>query len=109
MPRSKVVTINGKQITVKEHKIKELREEVIPKLSIVMDAQELAGKGIKDMVPVFEAKIAELFPEVTEADVDESYPSEVEALIEAWVEVNFTGLKKIYKPLLSLAQMGIAK
>jgi len=109
MPRSKIVTINGKQITVKEHKIKELREEIIPKITAVLDTQEIASKGIKDLVPIFESKIVEFFPKVTEADIDESYPSEIEALIEAWVEVNFTGLKKLYRPLLSLAQMGMVK
>lgn len=109
MPRSKVVTVNGKQITVKEYKIKELREDFLPKLASVLDMQELAGKEMKDLVPLFESKLAEFFPELTEADIEESYPSEIEALIEALIEVNFTGLKKIYQPLLSLARAGLAR
>jgi len=106
MPRNKTVTINGKQVTVREHKIKELREDIIPKLSSFMDMQKLAGKEIKDIIPFFEARLAEFFPEITEADIDEAYPSEIEALLETWIDVNFFGLKKIYKPVLSLAQMG---
>jgi hypothetical protein len=106
MPRNKTVTINGKQVIVREHKIKELRENIIPKLSSFMDMQELAGKEIKDIIPLFEARLADFFPEITEADIDEAYPSEIEALLEAWIDVNFFGLKKIYKPVLSLARMG---
>lgn len=105
MPRNKTVTINGKQVTVKEHKIKELREDVIPKLSSFIDMQELTGKDIKDIIPLFEARLAEFFPEITEADIDEAYPSEIENLLETWIDVNFFGLKKIYKPVLSLARM----
>jgi hypothetical protein len=64
------------------------------------------GMNITEIIPVFEDKLVEFFPELTPADIEESYPSEIEALVEAWIAVNFTGLKKIFKPLLSLAQMG---
>ena len=109
MPRSKVVTVNGKTITVKESKIRELRDDVMPKLTGSISAEELAGKEIKDIVPFLMSKITEIFPEVTEADIEESYMSELEALIEAWVNVNFTGIKRIYKPALALIKMASVK
>jgi len=109
MPRSKIVTVNGKSITIKESKIKELKEDVIPRLSGITDSKGLAGKEVKDIIPILESKLVEFFPEITEADIEEAYPSEIEALVEAWIEVNFTGLKKIYRPVLALAKMGLAK
>lgn len=109
MPRSQLVTINGKKITVKEFKIRELREDVLPKLSNIVDVKDMEVKETKDLIPVFESKLTEIFPEITEADIEESYPSEIEALIEAWVNVNFTGLKKLYRPVLALAKMGLTK
>jgi len=33
--------------------------------------------------------------------------SEIEALLEAFVDVNFLGLKKLVKPMLTLAQSGL--
>ena len=109
MPRTETVTVNGKKITVKECKIRELKEDIFPKLTSVMDTEDLAGKEVKDLIPVFISKITEIFPEITEADIEESYPSEIEALIEAWVNVNFTGLKKLAKQVLVLIKMGLAK
>lgn len=109
MPRSKVVTVNGKQVNVKEYKIRELREDVLPRLTSAMDnmkIEEIATKNLGDVIPILEGKLVEFFPELTEADIDEAYPSEIEALIEAWVDVNFTGLKRIYRPVLALAKMG---
>lgn len=109
MPRSKTVTVNGKQINVKEYKVRELREDVLPKITDLLDGEKLGSKELPDLVPLLESKLVELFPGLTEADIEESYSSEIEALIEAWVDVNFTGLKKVYRPLLSFAQMGTVK
>lgn len=110
MPRSQVVTVNGKQITVKELKIRELREEVLPKIDGLFSGEDLKGKEAKDVFHLFEAKLTEFFPELTEADIEESYPSEIEGLIEAWVSVNFTGLRKLYRPASALlGQMAMRK
>ena len=109
MPRNKTVTVNGKQVTVKEHKIREFRENIIPKLSVAFEAEDLTGKEIKDLIPLLESKLVEIFPEITESDIEESYPSEIEALITAWIDVNFMGLKKIYRPLFAFKKMASVK
>lgn len=109
MPRSQTVTVNGKQVTVKEKTVRELREEVIPQITNALKMDDLAGKEITDVVSLLTEKVAEFFPELTPADVDNAYPSEIEALVEAWINVNFTGVKKIYAPVLRLTQLGSAK
>lgn len=107
MPRNITVTLNGKQINVKEHKIKDLKEQIIPKISGLFKMEEIAEKEANELIDLFSEKITEIFPDITIADLNEAYPSEIEALLEAWVSVNFTGLKKIYNPLMSLMQMGL--
>ncbi|GGF88495.1 hypothetical protein [Paenibacillus abyssi] len=102
--RTKTVTLNGKQVVVKEQKVKTLREDVAPKLFGILEGAE--DIEMKDIVPHLEQRIAEFFPELSEADLDEAYPSEIEALIEAYIDVNFGGLKKVMKPLLSFLQKG---
>jgi hypothetical protein len=67
------------------------------------------GMNITEIIPVFEDKLVEFFPELTPADIGKSYPSEIEALVEAWIAVNFTGLKKVFQPLLSLARAAMPK
>ncbi|MBC7340950.1 MAG: hypothetical protein H5U02_00590 [Clostridia bacterium] len=109
--RTKVVTLNGKQVTVREHKVKELREEVIPKIERVfgeqgLDLSKMADASLGSLIETFEDKLAEFFPDVSKEDIENSYISEVEALVEAWIEVNFTGLKRVMPPLLSLMRMG---
>ena len=36
-----------------------------------------------------------------------AYMSEIEALVEAFIDVNFTGIKRLVKPLMNLIQAGI--
>jgi hypothetical protein len=105
--RTKNVTVNGKQVTVKEAKIKEFKDVILPKVFGMLDGVELKDKQVVDLIPLFSEKVAEFFPELSEADIEESYPSEIEGLIEAYIEVNFSGLKKMAKPLFGLLRSGI--
>lgn len=107
--RTKTVTVNGKQVVVKEQKIKELREEVAPKVFAILDTSSVQDMQTSDWIRLLESRVAEFFPELTEADIDEAYPSEIEALIQAYIDVNFSGLKKMAKPLLSFIQVGSSK
>ena len=47
------------------------------------------------------------FPDITKEDVKNAYMSELEQLIEVFVEVNFTGLKRLIKPMMGLIQAGL--
>jgi len=48
-------------------------------------------------------------PGITSDDVKNAYPSELEALVEAFIDVNFTGLKRVSGPALKLVQAGLAQ
>lgn len=111
-PRKKTVKVNNKVVVIEEKKIKELREETIPSLlqGLKLEGSKLESLATIDIGTVIESlegKIAEYFPELTPEDIDEAYPSEIEGLIEGFIEVNFSGLRKVYKPVLSLMRMGI--
>lgn len=111
MPRSKVVTVNGKTVTIQEKRIGEL-EALAEKLGTSVDllltansAGDLKG-AIKGLLT---EKIPEVFPELKPEDVLNAYPSEIEALVEAFVDVNFFGLKRLAGPVLGLIQSGLSR
>lgn len=111
MPRTQKVSIAGKEIVVQERRIGELKQlvaDLFPgsggKLSEV-DLSKLFDLEVED---VLYKKLPDLFPGLTAEDVDNAYMSEVEALIEAFIDVNFFGLKKLIGPLMNLAQLGAA-
>lgn len=102
--RSKTITVNEKTISLQEYKIKTLKNEVIPRLGPAMDA--IAKGEFTSFVDVLGEQLKVIFPELKDVDLEECYPSEIEAFVEAWIEVNFTGLKRLAGPLMSLIKMG---
>lgn len=111
--RTKTVAINGKQIVVKEQRISEIKNEVIPRITGLLSDVDLQDTEVKDIFGIISSKLAEFFPSLSEADIEEAYPSEIEELIQAYIEVNFSGLKKILLPVLpslsSLIKAGLSK
>jgi len=108
--RSKVISIAGKEIRVEEKRIGDLEKlivELFPsskgKIANIDLGKEL---GNLDFDILYE-KLPVVFPELTKDDVRNAYMSEVEELLEAFVDVNFLGLKKLLKPMLTLAQTGL--
>lgn len=107
--RSKVVTVNGKEINVQERRIGELEQlvaELFPGSGGSLAKLNLAKLADKLDWSLFYEKIPLLCPQLTEEDVKQAYPSELEALIEAWVDVHFFGLRRLIGPLMGLAQTG---
>jgi len=91
--KTKTVTFAGKTITVKEKSIGEfeqLMDKFFPgtkgkiKLKIDLDLFEKLHK----IIPV-------IFPEITEDDVHKAYMSELEKLVQAFIEVNSSYFKKL--------------
>jgi hypothetical protein len=98
-----VVEIAGKKITVNEQKIKDL-EAMVDKLGGNLEELWNASdfnQGKNALFTVLYSKVTEIFPEVTEKDVQEAYPSELEALVGAFVSVNFSGVKKLAGTLMT--------
>lgn len=104
--RSKTVSFAGKDITVRERKIKELTQLAdqlstdINNLIKVNDFSEAKNA----ITTLFQSQLPTIFPGVKEEDIEETYPSELEELVQAFVDVNFFGIKKVIIPLLKLAQ-----
>ncbi len=111
MPRSKVVIVNGKSVTVKEQRVGEL-EALATKLGMSLDAllavntAAALGGVMKNFLV---EKIPELFPDLTQDDVVNAYPSELEALVEAFIDVNFFGLKRLAGPFYGLVRAGLGQ
>ena len=105
MPRNKIVTIGEKKINVQERRVGELEEltkQLFPStkgklknLDKALNDLELDWDLLYDKIPV-------VFPEVTKEDVVNAYPSELENLIRAFIDVNFFGLKKLMGGLMRL-------
>ncbi len=110
--RTRTITFGGKKLRVEESRISEL-EELVNKLFPESKGKitDISLDSIMDQVgfDLFYEKIPVLFPELTADDVKNAYPSEVEALLEAFVYVNFTGVKKLLGPLMDLLQVGMVQ
>ena len=109
--RNQAVTVAGKTIDVQERRIVELKQ-------LVADLFPGSGGKLSEIDPsklfeldvdeILSTKLPELFPGLTAEDVDNAYMSELEALLGAFVDVNFFALKRLIQPMMSLAQAGVA-
>lgn len=103
--RTDKVTIGGKEIIIREKLIKELKQDIFPKIE---PAWQLILQGkVATIADTLADQLQAIFPELNNVDLDECYPSEIEAFMEAWVDVNFIGLKRIAQPLMSLMMRGL--
>lgn len=107
--RSKQVTINNKTVNVNEKKVIELKNlftQVSGEFDTVTKANTADdfGNVVNDILG---SKITLIFPEVSADDVDNAYPSELEELVGAFIEVNFTGIKKVATPFMGLISKGL--
>ncbi len=108
--RNKVVSFAGKEIRVEEKKIGDLEKLIIElfptskgKIANIDLSKELGSLDFD----ILYKKLPVIFPELTRDDIRNAYMSEIEALVEAFIDVNFLGLKKLLKPMLTLAQTGL--
>ena len=103
--RSKSVSFAGKEIRITERRIGELESalaELFPesggdlrKIQLENLLEDLAFDILYKKLPI-------LIPAITEEDAKNAYMSELEELIEVFIDVNFRGLKRLVKPLLNL-------
>ncbi|PWL55291.1 MAG: hypothetical protein DBY38_02190 [Clostridium cadaveris] len=104
--RNKVVKVGEKEVIIVEKRIKEFRE-LSSKISMSFNdilSMELDNKTTDEvfnvLVDMLEDKLTVIFPQLTIEDIDNAYISEIEELIAAFIEVNFTGAKKVMSPLM---------
>ena len=106
--RTKTVEVANKNILIQEMRIKDLKE-LAKQLNVSFDTilkTDLKDKTTVDVVNLFvnelQDKITTIFPQLTDDDVDNAYMSEIEGLIEGFIDVNFIGLKKVFIKATSL-------
>ncbi|MDD3895065.1 MAG: hypothetical protein PHU36_08630 [Syntrophomonadaceae bacterium] len=98
--RSESVVIAGQNIVIREMKIKDIKEKLLPKLESAWGV--ITSGEITDLIENLGGQAKEIFPELADINIEECYPSEIEAFVEAWINVNFTGIKRLFGQLLSL-------
>lgn len=109
MPRSKEAEIGGKKIVVYERKIKEL-EALAVELSGALDnflKADNGDKAVGSIKVILYEKIPVLFPGIDKDDIAEAYPSELEDLVGAFIEIHFFALKRMLPGLMALVQAGL--
>ena len=107
--RNKVVKVGDKEILVTEKRIKELKQ-LSKDISISFNdllKTNLDNKTTYDVFNIIfeqlEDKVIILFPQLNVEDIEDAYASELEALLSAFIEVNFTGAKKVISQVMKLA------
>lgn len=104
--RIKEVEFAGKKVTVREMKIKELNA-LAEKIGVDFD-RLLAANSIAEakgaVIDLLKKKLPVMFPGIEPQDVEEAYPSEIEALFQAFVDCNFFGARQAITYMLQLAQ-----
>ena len=108
--RNKTVEFAGKKIRVEEKRIGELEKivaELFPESKGNIQKIDL-GKLLEQAgFDLLYKKLPVIFPDITKDDIKNAYMSELEALIEVFVEVNFHGIKRLVGPLMNLIQAGL--
>lgn len=108
--RNKLVTIADKTIDVKEMRIGELEKlilELFPESKGDIKKIDLTKLMEDAGFDLIYKKLPKIFPELTKDDMKNAYMSELEALVGAFIDVNFFGIKKIIQPMLKMAQAGL--
>jgi Ca2+-binding EF-hand superfamily protein len=108
--RNKTVEFAGKKIRVEEKRIGELEKivaELFPESKGNIQKVDL-GKLLEQAgFDLLYKKLPVIFPDITKDDIKNAYMSELEELMEVFVEVNFQGLKRLVRPLMNLIQAGL--
>ena len=102
--RKQTVKVAGRIVEVKEltiGEIKRLFEKYSGDYAAFLAGQE--NENLDAMIEFFQTKVGEIFPELDGVSIDDVYPSELEALGEAFLAVNFTGVRKLLDQIFKLA------
>jgi Ca2+-binding EF-hand superfamily protein len=108
--RNKTVEFAGKKIRVEEKRIGELEKivaDLFPESKGNIQKVDLSKLLEQAGFDLLYKKLPVIFPDITKDDIKNAYMSELEQLIEVFIDVNFTGLKRLIKPLMGLIQVGL--
>lgn len=106
--RTKLVEVAGKKILIQEKTVGEIKK-LSTEINIDFNSfikTDLEGKNTSDVAELvfglLESKITQIFPQLTTEDIDNAYVSELEVLIEGFIDVNFSMLKKVFMKVTSM-------
>ena len=108
---NKTVEFAGKKIRVEEKRIGELEKivaDMFPESKGKLQKINLAGLMEQVDFDLLYNKLPVIIKDITGDDVKNAYMSELEELLEAFVDVNFTGIKRLVGPLMNMIQMQAA-
>lgn len=107
--RNQTIEFAGKKIRIEEKRIGELEKiiaDVFPeskgnvsKIKIEKLLEQIGFELLYEKLPL-------IISEITAEDVKNAYMSELEALLEGFIDINFTGIKRLVGPLMNLMQVG---
>ena len=97
--RTKIVKVSNKEILIQEKTIGEIKK-IVADLNIdfsrLMETEIDKDNFLNEVLLILQDRIEILFPQLNDIDMDNVYISELEALIDGFLEVNFLMLKKVF-------------
>lgn len=104
--RRQSVKVAGKVVQINELRVMELKA-LIEKVGADFLKTEF-GAGQVDYLDAgirfLQNHVSVVFPDLTPEDIENAYPSEIEALVEGFVDVNFFGVRRIAGNVLEFAE-----
>ena len=97
--RTKIVKVANKDILIQEKTIGEIKK-IVNDLNIdfskLLETEIDKDNFLNEVLLIIQDRIEILFPQLKDVDMDNVYISELEALIDGFLEVNFLKLKKVF-------------
>ena len=97
--RTKIVKVADKDILIQEKTIGEIKKivnELNMDFSRLMSTELEKENFLSEVLLIIQDRIEILFPQLKDVDMDNVYISELENLIDGFLEVNFSMMKKIF-------------
>ena len=97
--RTKIVKVANKDILIQEKTIGEIKK-IVNDLNLdfskLMQTELEKENFLNEVLVIIQDRIEILFPQLKDVDMDNVYISELESLIDGFLEVNFSMMKKVF-------------
>ena len=97
--RTKIVKVADKDILIQEKTIGEIKK-IVNELNIdfskLMQTELEKENFLNEVLLIMQDRIEILFPQLKDVDMDNVYISELESLVDGFLEVNFSMMKKVF-------------
>lgn len=97
--RTRIVKVADKDILIQEKTIGEIKK-IVNDLNIdfskLMQTELEKENFLNEVLLIIQDRIEILFPQLKDVDMDNVYISELESLVDGFLEVNFSMMKKVF-------------